>query len=138
MIEKRMLRIRWVEEAKKTLADEGYLKAMEEHRKGEEYKAIITRGAEKWKNIMEKINPMLAVVATYENLDKEVFERLCTATYTFFLQTQSYNPPENEMKSIMKISLCNFEVNAEEIMEKYIEAFTRCSRIFEYKLLSEI
>lgn len=138
MIEERILRIRQIEKAKKHLSDEGYLEAMEEHRKGEKYKAIITSGAEEWKKTMEEINPMLAAVATYENLDTEVFGSMCTATDKFFSQTQSYNPPENELKSVMRISLCSFEVEAEEIMKKYIETFTSCTRIFEQIFLSEI
>ncbi len=138
MVEERILRNRRIENAKKHLADEGYLKSMEEYRRSESYRTLITCGVEAWKSRMEEVNPMFSVLANYENLDAEIFDSLCLDTDKFFTQTQSYNPPEEELRSVMKIAFYSLEADAEKIMEKYIKAFKNTSMIFEQIFLSEI
>ena len=138
MVGERIFRNRRIEMAKKYLSGEGYLEEMEKHRQKEEYKIIITRGMKLWKQNMEDINPMLAMMVTYENLEAEVFGSLCLEAEEFLAKTKSYTPPEEDFKNVMKIMICNFEVDAERIMEKYIENFTSCAKMFEPVFLSEL
>ncbi len=138
MIEERMLRNQRIKKAKEHLSKGGYLKTIEEFQNGEKYQEIITHGVESWKKLMEDVNPMFAQLATYENLDTEVFDELCLSFNEFFTQTESYDPPEDELRRVMKIAFCSLDLKAGKAMKKYIEEFVNTLRICEQILLSEI
>lgn len=129
MTEKRYKMKGLVQIAAKQLGNE-YLNQINEARDNEEYKKIIPYYYDSLKQLVSDIRAQMGCAQlpdseilniTFEEYEEEIYSRVVIWHAVYLAQTESYNPPEQEIKTIMKISL--IQENVIGIVEQEIKSF---------------
>lgn len=110
--------------ATKFLSDKGYLTLLENIRTSPEYKEIVKQSKESLKKRTSKM-ALNAESISDEGYEAEVFARVKIYYSDFLKQTLSYNPPEEDVKSVMKIALISGNIldRAKEYSEQVSSSY---------------
>lgn len=95
-----------------------YLNQLKEIRSSDDYKKLVTSGLKKMKKQAKRITSQ-KVNVTFKEYEEKIFENIILQYSSFLVKTKSHNPPENEVKELMRISFIRGNIN--EKIEKGIE-----------------
>lgn len=104
-------------QATKQLSDKGYLKTLESVRNTPLYQKLVKQLRKKLEE--NGITPECLATISEERYEAEIFAKVKIDYSEFLTQTLSYNPPEEDVKSVMRIALISG--NVLDKVEKYGE-----------------
>lgn len=95
--------------AAKQLGNE-YLNQLEAGRSDEEYKKIVASGLERLREVVGQFTSE-SVTITMKEYEERIFEEIIIQYSIYLFQTESYNPPVEELKTVMKVALIQENIN---------------------------